>query len=97
MKYEVLISPTAEGHLEAAYQWIARQTEHAKEWHDQFIEVLISLEENPARRPAVRRDPETGEEYRQLLFGSKHHACKILFVIRGNHVRVGQIRHGARR
>jgi plasmid stabilization system protein ParE len=97
MKYTTIISPDALGELEQAYQWLLERTpQYAPRWHDELIEALISLEENPLRCPISHRDEESKEEYHQLLFGDKHHAYRILFVIRGQNVWIGHIVHSAR-
>jgi plasmid stabilization system protein ParE len=97
MNYSVEISPEAMLELDEAYQWLASQTpQHAPEWHDALLDAIISLESNPERYPVVQQDEESSEAFRQLLFGNKRHAYRILFVIRGQQVWVGHIRHAAR-
>jgi plasmid stabilization system protein ParE len=96
--YTVLVSPEAKTEMDQAYDWLASQTpQHAPEWHDNLIEAFNSLEINPSRCPIILMDDDTGEEYRQLLFGNKRHAYKIIFTIRGANVWIGHIVHAARR
>lgn len=98
MKYVVLISLDALQELEAAYQWLAEQSpQHSPRWHDALIDALLSLEERPTRCPIVQHDGDTSGEDRQLLFGDKLHAYRIVFYIQGDRVVVGQIRHASRR
>jgi plasmid stabilization system protein ParE len=97
MKYTTIISPEALADIERAYQWLLEQTpQHAPIWHDELIDALVSLEENPLRCPRSHLDEETNEEYRKLLFGNKRHAYRILFVLRGPNVWIGEIKHSAR-
>ena len=98
MKYTVLVSSDAEKDMDNAYRWLLAQTaQHAPQWHDRLIDAFLSLEANPARCPVVLRDKDTSIEYRQLLFGDKRHAYRIIFYIRGESVRIGRIIHAARR
>jgi plasmid stabilization system protein ParE len=95
--FTVMVSEEARAELEQAYEWLVTQTpQHAPEWNNALIDALISLETNPSRCPVLQTDDETGEEYRQLLFGDKRHAYRIIFVIRGKKVWIGHIVHAAR-
>jgi plasmid stabilization system protein ParE len=96
MTFEVVITPEAEDDLDAAYNWLAGQTEHSSNWYNGLIEALWSLEDNPARCAFAPESRTASEEVRQLLYGHKRHAYRILFSIRANRVMVLQIRHAAR-
>jgi len=97
MKYTTILSPAALAEMEQAYQWLLEQTpQHEPRWHDELIDALVALEENPERCPLSHRDEESKEEYRQHRFGDKRHAYRILFVIRGPNVWIGHILHSAR-
>jgi plasmid stabilization system protein ParE len=96
MKYEVLLSPRALRDLERAYQWLLERTEqHAPKWHDEALEAIESLDENPERCP-LAPESKKQEVLRQLLFGDKRHAYRIVFAIRDDKVWVVHITHGAR-
>jgi len=93
MSYVVSITTEAVEELESAYAWLATQSpKHAPKWYNDFIDALISLEDNPARcaKTAI------GGDVRQLLFGDKRHAYRIFFTIRGMTVYVQHIRHASR-
>ena len=93
MSFEVEITPAAEAEYQAAYDWLAEQTDqHAPLWFNVLRDALLNFGENPARCP--RSNPNGDMRY--LLFGDKRHAYKIHFKIRGNTVVVYSIRHAAR-
>jgi plasmid stabilization system protein ParE len=96
LKYEVIVSRRALRDLESAYRWLVKETpQHAAAWHNGLIDAMISLEENP-HRCAVRRKTPRGVETRQLLYGDRQHAYKIIFAVAGNQVHVAHIRHASR-
>ena len=94
MKFTITISPQALEEIEKAYQWLLERTpQHAPSWHNGLLDTICSLEENPYRCPVV----VATEESRQLLYGNKRHAYRILFSIRGQHVWISHVQHAARR
>ena len=97
MKYEVLIMPTAEAELEAAYLWIAeRAPEAAARWYNGLLDALLKLETLPERCPIAPESDAFKEEIRQLLYGKRQHMYRILFHGEGHSVRILHVRHGAR-
>ena len=58
MTYEVLIMPSAEAELEAAYLWIAeRDPDAAVKWYNGVLDAFLTLETFPERCPlAPERD-----------------------------------------
>jgi plasmid stabilization system protein ParE len=96
MIYTVLIMPAAEQELEDAYDWLAAQSPlHAPEWHNGLVDAILSLENSPARCP-LAPEADTHEQTRQLLYGNRQHAYRILFKIRDQTVLVLHIIHAAR-
>ena len=76
-------------------------SEHAGEtgirWFLALEDAIASLAAFPERCPLA---PETGRfpfAVRQLLYGRKPHAYRILFTIEGDVVKILHIRHGRRR
>ncbi|HUO09866.1 MAG TPA: type II toxin-antitoxin system RelE/ParE family toxin [Phycisphaerae bacterium] len=97
MKYEVIIMPAAQGELEEAYRWLAAETpQHAPLWYNGVLDAMYSLEELPARCPVAPESGDSGEEIRQLVYGNKRHAYRILFSIRNDTVLIVHIRNAAR-
>jgi plasmid stabilization system protein ParE len=97
MTYEVVVMPEAQKEMERAYEWLAARTpQHAPEWYNGLLDALYSLEDLPARCPLAQESRHTGGNVRQLLYGDRRHAYRILFEIVGNEVHVHEIRHGAR-
>ena len=97
MKYEIDIMPLALQELDEAYEWLATQTsQHAPTWYNGLLDALYSLEEHPDRCPLANESKDSPEEVHQLLYGSKRHAFRILFSIRGGNVLILNILHAAR-
>jgi plasmid stabilization system protein ParE len=97
MRHTVFITEPAQAELDAAYLWLVKQTpQHGPAWHDGLVDAIVSLEENPGRCPVVRGSGKDVETIRQLLYGNKQHAYRILFTIRGEKVIVLHVVHGAR-
>jgi len=97
MKYTVYITDPAQEELDAAYIWLVAQTpQHGPLWHNGLLDAIISLESNPARCPIAPGSEAGPVGTRQLLYGSKQHAYRILFMIREDRVIVLHIIHGAR-
>lgn len=97
MKYEVVIVPSAEGELEAAYLWILTQApEAAANWYNGVLDAIVTLETFPERCPLAPESRAFDHDIRQLIHGKRHHAYRILFDVTGRTVRILHIRHGAR-
>jgi plasmid stabilization system protein ParE len=96
MRYEVVVTASAQRELEQAYSWLLAQTpQHAPLWYNGALDALFSLEQNPTRCPIVPESDAAGE-MRQLLYGSKAHVYRILFSVRGEKVVILHIIHAAR-
>jgi plasmid stabilization system protein ParE len=97
VKYEVLITHSAEADLEEAYLWLAeRAPQSAVEWYNGVLNAFLTLERFPERCPLAPEHRTFKQEIRQLLHGKRHSAYRILFDISGTEVRILHIRHGAR-
>jgi hypothetical protein len=59
--------------------------------------AILTLGRFPTRCGIAPESREFPEEIRQLLYGRRGGRYRILFVIRGNEVRVLHARHGARK
>jgi len=97
MTYTVLITDPAQEELDQAYTWLVEQTpQHGPSWHNGLVDAVLSLEANPARCPIAPGTAPSPVPVRQLLYGNKQHAYKILFTIRNDTVLVLHIVHAAR-
>jgi len=97
MTYAVTIMPAAELELDEAYHWLVAQTPvHGPMWHNGLLDAVLSLEFSPLRCPIAPESRDAPEPIRQLLYGKRQHAYRILFTVRGQTVNVLHIRHGAR-
>ena len=93
MRYTVFVTDRALEQMEAAYLWLAAQTElHAPMWYNGMLDAINSLEDSPLRCPRVPEEENDSGEIRQLLYG----AYRILFEVHGEMVNVLDVVHGAR-
>lgn len=99
MAFRVEISAEAESDANSILDWLL--SEHAGEtgilWFLALDHAITSIATFPERCPLA---PETGRfpfEMRQLLYGRKSHAYRILFTIEGDTVEILHIRHGRRK
>ena len=65
-------------------------------WFNGLIDAINSLELYPLRCPIAPESDEFEEQIRQLLYGKRGRAYRILFTVAGETVRVLHVRHGAR-
>jgi hypothetical protein len=97
LKYQVIVMPSAEVEVEAAYQWLSeRAPEAAIQWHQGMVYALHSLETFPFRCPIAPESKIFNREIRRLLYGKRQYAYRILFEVVCDTVRVIHIRPGAR-
>jgi plasmid stabilization system protein ParE len=104
MAYRVDISPSALQDAEDAYLWVKyHSAEKAGEWYEGLLRAVFSLEKSPRRCAVAPESRDLGREVRQLLYGSRRNAYRILFGIGADAqsgekvVRVYRIRHASRR
>lgn len=94
MAYLVRLTDRALRDMEAVYEFIeADESERAFSWFRELAETIYSLERFPERGTLV---PERGK-LRQLFFGEKPNAYRVMFTVdkRNRVVTVLHIRHGA--
>lgn len=93
MKYEVVITPTAETNLGEIHRYIALDSATAaRKFLVGLRGKIKTLASMPERCPLAPEDGLDGMTIRQLLYGE----YRILFAIDAGHVVILQVRHGAR-
>lgn len=98
MAYRVEVAATASADADAAYEWIARDSvKRAIKWYLGLLDMMDSLAENPERCPLAPEAEFLGKDVRELLYGSRRSAYRVLFSITGDTVSILYVRHGARR
>ena len=98
MIYQVQITQIASEQIDEAYAWLVERTPlHAPGWHEGLLKAIGSLEAFPIRCPLVPEEEDSTGGARQLLYGNKHHAYRIIFEVHKNIVTILQVRHAARR
>jgi plasmid stabilization system protein ParE len=97
MKYLVTVQPSAQDEMEGAYEWIAQRAPlTAVRWYNGLLKAIGSLADNPERCSLAPEDEYFDEEIRNLLFGKRGNAYRIIFTIRSDAVHVLHFRRGAR-
>jgi len=96
MVNQIIITPEAQEDLDDAYQWYARKTIHALEWHESILTAISTLNQNPERCPIAPEATHGMPGLRQLICGHRRHSYRILFVVLERTVSVVRIVHGAR-
>lgn len=98
MTYRVEIAPPARDEFDETFAWIFNNSPAAAvRWRDGLFEALHSLREWPRRCPLAPENDVFDEDIRQLLYGKKLHAFRILFTVDEQVVQILHIRHGARK
>jgi plasmid stabilization system protein ParE len=95
------VETSAEAELDAIsiLEWLLEQSagDTGLQWFMGMDKAIASLRNFPERCPLAPENARFPFEVRQLLYGKRPHAYRILFTIRGETVHVLHIRHGRRR
>ena len=99
MAFRVKQTPRADHDLDVILEWLLKQQagEAGLRWFQKLKEAVASLSELPHRCPLAPESKEFSFEVRQLLYGRKPNAYRILLTIEADTVVVLHIRHGRRR
>ena len=92
MPFRVVFRPRAQADITAAATWLARTSPAAAvQWRRGVLSIIDKLETNPALYTAA----DLGLDLRELLYGRRRSAYRILFTIDGQTVNVHRVRHAA--
>lgn len=82
MDYRVSLSARAESDIYEAFE-LAREAapDAAERWLYRLFETIFSLEQFPTRCPRITESKQIGRELRQLVFGRRSGAFRIIFDI----------------
>lgn len=96
-EYRIILQPEAYNGMERGYRYIEQRqsTEAAHAWAVGLMEAINSLQTMPRRCPIARESDVFPFEIRQLRYGKKTQAYRILFTIRDDVVSILHIRHSA--
>lgn len=83
MPYRVRLSSSATTDAEEGYLWLQRSASERRAfvWYNGLADAVNSLAEMPGRCPTAPEADEPGIELRQLLYGKRSAAYRILFVL----------------
>lgn len=103
MAYRVRVSRSAKADADDAYVWMKEKYSEAQavRWFNGLADAVNSLAEFSGRCPLAPESEEIGRELRQLLYGKRSAAYRIVFAIKPDTalegmVQVYCIRHSAR-
>src|SRR5437588_9183854 len=97
MKFEVIVQPSAQAEMEAAYVSLARRAPiSAARWYNRLLDAINSLADNPERCSLAPEDEYFSQEIRNLLYGKRKNVYRIIFTVQGTTVHVLHVRRGTR-
>ncbi|MEG5000911.1 type II toxin-antitoxin system RelE/ParE family toxin [Microcoleus sp. B4-D4] len=97
-KYQVIIQPAAQKAIEESYFWLSNHSSHkARNWLEGLYKAILSLENMPSRCSFAFENSFFDEEIRQLVYGKKRNAYRILFTIVDDSVQIIFVRHAAQK
>ncbi|MCI0461970.1 MAG: type II toxin-antitoxin system RelE/ParE family toxin [Gemmataceae bacterium] len=97
MAHSVHVTARALREIDGALAWLSERSRAAAvRWHEQLMEAVRSLENNPERCALAPESEWFHGEIRQLLHGKRRGVYRILFEVRGNTVYILRVRHSAR-
>lgn len=96
MAHSVHITTRALREIDAALEWLSERSRAAAvRWHEQLLEAVRSLENNPERCELAPESERSPGEIRQLLYGKRRGVYRVLFEVRGDTVYILRVRHSA--
>jgi len=96
MPFRVVFRPRARADVAAAAAWLAgKSSAAAARWRAGFLRIVQKLEDNPALYPTAGEAADLGVDLRELLYGRRSSAYRVLFTITGQTVNVLRVRHAA--
>jgi len=97
MPHQVCITARAERDVDEVLTLLAdRAPQAGARWHTALLEKFQTLEHHPERCSLAHEADWLGIEVRELLFGKRRNAFRILFTIDGDDVNVHPVRRAAR-
>jgi plasmid stabilization system protein ParE len=97
MKRQVVVTARAKQNLRDAYLWAAERAPHtAALWLQRFEKELQTLADSPERFQLAHENAFVEPEIRQMIFGRRQGAYRVLFTVLGDQVQVLHIRRAVR-
>jgi plasmid stabilization system protein ParE len=97
MAHAVHIPARAPGEIDETLEWLSQRSGAAAiRWHEQLMQAIRSLENNPQRCGLAPASEWYPGELRQLLHGKGRGVYRVLFEVRGDTVYILRVRHSAR-
>ncbi len=98
MIYRIIIEPTAGQGIRDAVRW---KTEHASpalaaKWYNGLLKKVDTLKTHPSRCPLAAENAKFPEDIRELIYGKRRNAYRIVFTIQADTVHVLFVHHTAR-
>jgi plasmid stabilization system protein ParE len=97
MPYQVRVTARAEWDADEIMDYLGRRSRQGvARWLGWLVKAVQSHAEHPERCGLAPEAEEMGIELRQLLFGRRRHAYRLLFTISGDTVNILHVRRGSR-
>ena len=94
--FRIEITEMAKRETQEVYDWMwQRSSASANRWLSGLEKTIETLTNNPGRCPLARESDAFAIPVRQLLYGKRSRAYRVLFQVKGDTVYVLHVRHGA--
>ena len=96
MAYRVAVTGPAKDDIGRAFSWIKdRSPAAATKWFNGLVDRILSLANQPERCGFAPENQELTVEIRQLLYGNRRYAFRVIFTVEDDHVYILHVRRGS--
>ncbi len=96
MAFRVIFGPRAQADIRMAATWLAQASPAAAvRWRGGLLHLANKLTNLPALYPLADEAADLGLELREMLYGRRGGAYRILFTVDGQVVNIHRVRHAA--
>ena len=98
MTYRIVIQPTAGQGIREAVRWKTTNASPAlaARWYNGLLKKIDTLTTHPSRYPLAAEDAKFPEDIRELIYGKRRNAYRIIFTIQADTVHILYLQHTAR-
>jgi plasmid stabilization system protein ParE len=98
MNYGIIIEPTARQGIREAVRWKTENTSRtlAGRWYNGLLKKVDTLKTHPGRCPLAAETAKFPEDIRELIYGKRRNAYRIVFAIRADTVHILFVHHCAK-
>jgi plasmid stabilization system protein ParE len=92
----VVLSVRAHDQIEEAVAWLSEHFAEADKWHSQLNAAIAELGPHPERYPLANDEELADLNIREMIFGRRRRAYRVLYRIEEQVVRILDVRHHSR-